>query len=184
MEWVSIAEKIWKDVKHNDPRYRRGRISLPLKERVSFSVGHVFSDLCYIVWSTYLILYFNKIVGLNTANTGYIFIIAQLCEAFLTPFIEISVERCFPNFYPAYGRKKFFHLVGTLVVLVSWPLVFSPCLVCHDNSPSSQSSKLGYYAVTVVALHIGWAIVRISHLSLMPDIVKKQDEVSELNAIR
>lgn len=182
MEWVSIAEKIWKDVKHNDPRYRRGAIALPLKQRVSISVGHVFSDLCYIVWSTYLIIYFNKVVGLSPLHAGYIFIIAQISEALLTPFIEVSIDRCFPNFFPAYGRKKLFHLVGTLLVFVSWPLIFSPCLVCYDDS--RESSKLGYYAVAVVSLHIGWSIVRISHLSLTPDIVKKQNEVAELNAIR
>lgn len=182
MEWVSIAEKIWQDVKHNDPRYRAGVVSLPFKRRLYFSLGHVFSDLCYILWSTYLLIYFNKVVGLSPSIVGSLFMVAQCSDALLTPFIEVGIERIFPRLFPSYGRRKLWHLFGTVLVFLTWPMIFSSCIVCSDNS--SPSAKLGYYSVVLVLLHVGWSIIRISHLSLMPDIVQRHDEEAELNAIR
>jgi Na+/melibiose symporter-like transporter len=182
MEWIYIAENLWKDFKYNDPRYRAGKVSLPFKQRVCFSLGHVFSDLCCIVWSTYLLIYFNKVVGLSSSNVGYLFVIAQSADALLTPFIEIGIDRISPRILPSYGRKKIWHLFGTVLVFLSWPLIFSSCLVCYEDS--APSTKFCYYSVVVVVLHVGWSIIRISHLSLMPDIVQRHDEVAELNAIR
>ena len=154
----------------------------PMKQKLSYSVGHIFNDLCSAVWFTYLLVYFNKVVGLSTSNTGVIFLVAQGADALLTPFMGMGCDRVICKALVPYGKRKVWHLFGTIFVAITWPFIFSPCLLCSPDSPEWHA--LLYYGVVVVVFHVGWASVQIAHLSLIPEIVRRASEVVEFNAIR
>ena len=154
----------------------------PLKQRISYCTGHIFNDLCSAVWFTYFIVYFNKVVGLSTTETGLLFLIAQGADAILTPFMGIGCDRLIIKRLARYGRRKTWHLFGTMFVAIAWPFILSPCLVCSSDSPGWL--LMVYYSVTVVVFHVGWAGVQIAHLSLIPEIAKRPSEIVELNAVR
>ena len=154
----------------------------PLKQRLSYSVGHIFNDLCSAVWFTYFIVYFNRVVGLSTTNTGLLFLIAQGSDALLTPFMGLGCDRVVFKVFARYGKRKIWHLFGTLFVTATWPFLFSPCLVCSPDSP--EWVPLVYFSVVVIIFHVGWASVQIAHLSLIPEIAKSSGEIVEFNAIR
>lgn len=154
----------------------------PLRQRISYSTGHIFNDLCSAVWFTYFIVYFNKVVGLSTTDTGLLFLIAQGADAILTPFMGIGCDRIVIKRFAPYGKRKTWHLFGTIFVAVAWPFIFSPCLACSEDSP--KWLPLLYYSVTVVIFHVGWAGVQIAHLSLIPEIARRPGEIVELNAVR
>lgn len=158
------------------------KASIPIKQKISYSVGHVFNDLCSAVWFTYLLVYFNKVVGLSTTNTGIIFLVAQGSDALLTPFIGIGCDRVVFKIFSSYGKRKVWHLFGTVFVAITWPFIFSPCLACGSNS--QQWHSILYYGAIVVVFHIGWASVQIAHLSLIPEIARRSSEIVELNAVR
>ncbi|EDO39553.1 predicted protein, partial [Nematostella vectensis] len=155
---------------------------LSLRERLTYGAGQVFNDLCASVWLTYLLIYFHKVVGLSSAKTGYLFVIAQLVDAIATPFIGIACDRYVPWCFAFYGRRKFWHLVGSLLVTFTWPFLFSPCKGCDENS--SQSELLGHYAVVVIFLQTGWACVQVSHAGIISALAQSDKDVMELNAIR
>lgn len=94
---------------------------------------------------------------------------------------------------------------GTVCVVFSFPLIFSPCPGCQDPIPypvrpgTSNVTDTGtwtglseedlwlrglYYAALIVIFQAGWAIVQISHLALIPDLTPIQSERAELTAIR
>lgn len=154
----------------------------PLRQRISYCTGHIFNDLCSAVWFTYFIVYFNKVVGLSTTETGLLFLIAQGADAVLTPFMGVGCDRLVIKSLARYGKRKTWHLFGTIFVAIAWPFIFSPCLACSIDSPSWL--PLAYYSVTVVIFHVGWAGVQIAHLSLIPEIAKRPGEIVELNAVR
>ena len=154
----------------------------PLRQRMSYCTGHIFNDLCSAVWFTYFIVYFNKVVGLSTTETGLLFLIAQGADAVLTPFIGIGCDRLVIKRLARYGKRKIWHLFGTIFVAITWPFIFSSCLACTDKSPSWL--RFSYYSFTVVFFHVGWASVQIAHLSLIPEIAKRPGEIMELNAVR
>jgi len=158
------------------------REQTPLRQRMSYCTGHIFNDLCSAVWFTYFIVYFNKVVGLSTTETGLLFLIAQGADAVLTPFIGIGCDRLVIKRLARYGKRKIWHLFGTIFVAITWPFIFSSCLACTDESPSWL--RFAYYSFTVVFFHVGWAAVQIAHLSLIPEIAKRPGEIVELNAVR
>lgn len=169
-----ILNKKDKQVKHKD--------RTPLMQRMSYCTGHIFNDLCSAVWFTYFIVYFNKVVGLSTTDTGLLFLIAQGADAILTPFMGLGCDRLVIKQFAPYGKRKTWHLFGTAFVAIAWPFIMSPCLVCASNSPSWL--PMVYYSTTVVIFHVGWAGVQIAHLSLIPEIAKRPGEIVELNAVR
>lgn len=154
----------------------------PLKQRVSFGTGHIFNDLCSAAWFTYSIVYLNKVVGLSSSQTGLLFMIGQSADAILTPFIGIGCDRLVIKPFSRYGRRKSWHLFGTIVQSIIWPFIFSPCLVCTSDSPSWL--PVLYYSVCIVLLHVGFPAVQLAHLSLIPEIAKGPSEMVELNADR
>ena len=166
-----------KDKKPVSPKERT-----PLRQRISYCTGHIFNDLCSAVWFTYFIVYFNKVVGLSTTQTGLLFLIAQGADAVLTPFMGIGCDRLAIKRLARYGKRKSWHLFCTIFVAIAWPFIFSPCLACSNESPGWL--PLAYYSVTVVIFHVGWAGVQIAHLSLIPEIAKRPGEIVELNAVR
>ena len=154
----------------------------PLKQRISFGTGHIFNDLCSAVWFTYFIVYFNKVVGLSSKQTGLLFLIAQSADAILTPFTGIGCDRFVIKPFSRYGKRKSWHLFGTIAQAIIWPFILSPCLVCSSDSPSWL--PMLYYAVGVILLHVGSPAVEFAHLSLIPEIAKRTTEIVELTAVR
>jgi Na+/melibiose symporter-like transporter len=76
-------------------------------------------------------------------------------------------------------------IAGSLLVLMSFPLLFAPCPGCRNMNPNSISWSMAvYYAAVIIVFQAGWAIVQISHLALIPDLTPTQQGRAELTAIR
>lgn len=154
---------------------------LSLPQRLAFSVGHVFNDLCAGFWFTYLLIFMKLVNGFESSTAGTLMLVGQVADGIATPFIGIECDRSFDWWFCRYGRRKTWHLVGTLCVLLSFPFIFHLCIYC-DNSP--QTSQMVYYSAFIIIFQFGWAAVQISHLSLIPDLTPVSSERVELNAWR
>lgn len=155
---------------------------LPLGQRAALSVGHVLNDLCSAVWFTYLLIYMQYVRGLSGSIAGLTLLIGQIADGIATPFVGIESDRPTDWWLCRYGKRKTWHLVGTICVVFSFPLIFTQCLGCtSDTSPIAQ---LVYYSSFIVIFQFGWAAVQIAHLSLIPDLTACSDERTEINAWR
>nr|CAD7394174.1 unnamed protein product [Timema cristinae] len=95
----------------------------------------------------------------------------QVVDAMATPVVGVLADRL--------GNRKLWHFIGTITVFVSFPLIFMHC----PGSSTAWSASL-YYATFIVVFQIGWAMVQISHLSLITDLTPRKEERAELTAIR
>ena len=120
----------------------------------------------------------TKVISLSNAHAGLILLIGQVADGIFTPFIGYGCDKT--NFR-LYGRRKVWHVIGTICVLLSFPFIFNKCFNCDG---ASSTTVVLYYAAFVVVFQFGWAAVQISHLSLIPEIATKVSEKVELNAIR
>lgn len=154
---------------------------LSLVQRLSYSVGHVFNDLCAAFWFTYLLIYMHFVNGFNSDTAGTLMLIGQVADGLATPFIGIECDRNLDWWLCRYGRRKSWHLIGTICVFFSFPFLFNRCISCED---SPEKSQLVYYAAFICIFQFGWAAVQISHLSLIPDLTPLSCERVELNALR
>lgn len=176
MVWICGRGKSNKPLVHKEER-------TSVKQKVCHGVGHVFNDLCIQAWFTYLIIFFNKIVKISATGTGYIFLSSQVADAISTPFIGYGCDKSISKtITKKFGNRKIWHFIGTVGILLVWPFVFSPCLICNEDSP--EWVPVAYYGVLAALFSVFWPMVEISHLSLIPHVAKRPKDAVELSAIR
>ncbi|KAG7279405.1 hypothetical protein CRUP_024224, partial [Coryphaenoides rupestris] len=154
--------------------------SLPVIRRLCYAVGHFLNDLCASLWFTYLLLYYHSVLGLDGTAAGVLLLIGQIADGVATPLIGYESDRTAGIL--GYGKRKTWHLLGTLCVLLSFGFVFSPCLACGADTP--QWAQLTYFSPFIVVFQFGWAATQISHLSLIPELVSGDQAKVELTAYR
>ncbi|XP_047489327.1 major facilitator superfamily domain-containing protein 12-like isoform X2 [Penaeus chinensis] len=155
---------------------------LSFRARFGYGVGHVLNDLCSAMWFTYLLIYFHHVLLFNNSLAGVVLLIGQVADALSTPFVGKEADRTDDlPFCSRYGRRKSWHLIGTICVLCAFPFIFLGCLGCSEASDWAQ---VIYYAPFVVIFQFGWASTQISHLALIPNITQDPNDRTELNAIR
>lgn len=107
-------------------------------------------------------------------------LLGQIADAISTIFIGFESDRTEAGLC-GYGRRKSWHLVGVISVLISFPFMFNLCISC-ENAP--EWALFYYYSPFVVIFQFGWAATQISHLSLIPQLTSSKNERVSLNAIR
>ncbi|XP_042628034.1 major facilitator superfamily domain-containing protein 12-like isoform X2 [Cyprinus carpio] len=154
--------------------------SLPAFRRLSYSVGHFLNDLCASMWFTYLLVFYHSVLGFENTYAGVLLLVGQIADGVCTPLIGYESDKT-PG-CGSYGKRKTWHLVGTISVLLSFPFIFNQCLGCNLDTP--QWVSLTYFTPFIVIFQFGWAATQISHLSLIPELVTCEHEKVELTAYR
>ncbi|XP_041464222.1 major facilitator superfamily domain-containing protein 12-like isoform X1 [Lytechinus variegatus] len=153
---------------------------LPFIQRLSYGVGHVLNDLCASMWFSYLLVYFHKVLGFSNSMAGALLLLGQISDGICTPLIGYESDHTKTGICN-YGRRKSWHLIGTLCVIGSFTFIYQPVFGGED---AEDWARFIYYAPFVVIFQFGWAATQISHLSLIPEITAEDGERVELNAIR
>ncbi|KAH8870547.1 Major facilitator superfamily domain-containing protein 12 [Schistosoma japonicum] len=79
-----------------------------------------------------------------------------------------------------YGRK-IWHLIGSILIISSFPLIFGPPL---GSSNSSTVAKMIYYLPLVAVFQAGWAAVQITHLAIINELSIESSERTLLTSLR
>lgn len=154
---------------------------IPFRLQLSYGVGHVLNDVCASMWFTYLLVFFHLVLNFSASDAGIILLVGQISDALATPFVGFHSDQSDDFYICRYGRRKIWHLLGTICVIGSFPFIFSPCPSCEN---SHREAQLFYYCIFVIIFQIGWAAVQISHLSLIPELTPNEHDRTKLTAIR
>ncbi|KAJ9581336.1 hypothetical protein L9F63_023484, partial [Diploptera punctata] len=150
---------------------------LPLQLKAAYGLGHVFNDISAAMWFSYTLLFLQTVIGMEPALSGAMLLIGQLADGMATPVVGVLADRV--------GSRKSWHITGSILVVITFPTLFAPCVGCTDTNPKSTSWLMAlYYALLIIIFQAGWAVVQISHLALIPDLTATQQGRSELTAIR
>lgn len=151
--------------------------------KLAFAVGHVVNDMAGSMWFTYFLIFFSSVLKFDNVYSGIILMVGQVSDGIATLFVGTFMEH--PSFNKwlcqRYGKRKSWHLIGTLMVLISIPFIFSPCPGC---SGASQESLLVYYTVVVLIFQLGFAATQISHLSMIPVLSSNEKGRATLTSMR
>ncbi|KAK4470273.1 hypothetical protein MN116_005844 [Schistosoma mekongi] len=79
-----------------------------------------------------------------------------------------------------YGRK-IWHLIGGILIISSFPLIFGPPL---GSSNSSTVARMIYYLPLVAIFQAGWAAVQITHLAIINELSMESSERTLLTSLR
>lgn len=157
--------------------YRR----LPFKIQFFYGIGHVLNDVCASMWFTYLLVFFHLVLEFDNGKTGLLLLIGQVADAIATPFVGYHSDHS-DNFWCArYGKRKLWHLFGTICVIGTFPFIFAPCISCNSIHDWAQ---IFYYSMFIIVFQFGWASIQISHLSLIPELTPNEHDRTKLTAVR
>jgi len=150
-----------------------GSPRLPLRQVLGYGLGHVFNDICASLWFTYLLIFLQKVLKFSSGDAGLVLLTGQLADGASTTLVGLVADRV-ARVLPVcarYGRRKSWHLLGSICVAVSFPFIFLPCLPCSPDT--SSTARLVYYLFFVVVFQFGWAATQISHLALITDLTSQ-----------
>ena len=151
---------------------------IPLEGRLGFALGHMLNDLSAAVWFSYALTYFAQVAQLSYSAAGALVLLGQVVDGLATPLVGMGSDYMAP--WGRLGQRKPWHLAGCVLVAVSFPLLFGG----GWGLPMGPTLELVYYGVAVVLFQVGWAAVQVSHLALIPDLSKSEEERTSLNALR
>ncbi|RXN34524.1 casein kinase I isoform X3 [Labeo rohita] len=149
-------------------------------KRLTYAIGHFFNDLCASMWFTYLLVFYHSVLGFKDTNAGALLLVGQIADGICTPLVGYESDRT--SGCGKYGKRKTWHLVGTISVFVSFPFIFNPCIGCDEKTP--QTTGLIYAIPFIIIFQFGWAATQISHLSLIPELVTCEHAKVELTSYR
>ncbi|XP_046661470.1 major facilitator superfamily domain-containing protein 12-like isoform X2 [Homalodisca vitripennis] len=146
---------------------------LPFSQKLAYGLGHFYNDICAAIWFTYALIFLQLVAEMGPVNAGFLLFIGQVVDAITTPVAGYLLDR-------TVNRKRW-HLVGSLLVLVSFPLIFTtPGAVMG----ASIWVQMVYFSLSISVFQVGWAVVQIAHLSLLPELTTLTEERAQLTAHR
>ena len=124
-----------------------------------------------------------QVFGISAANAGWLMLYGLITAAASAPISALLVDKInVPYLSQKLGRRKSWHLIGTLIGTIVIPLYFSSCFLCQSDR--GQWQLMIYIPAVNTLLSFSLGLMEIGHLSVIPVIAKDQSEAVELNAWR
>lgn len=155
----------------NDGEMDNSRATLKIIEKFGFSLGHVYNDLAAGVWFSYTLLFFQGVLNMSGVVAGALVMLGQVGDAICTPIVGIITDK--------FGTKRKWHMFGTFLTLITFPMIFSICPYCGVAPPWWQPL---YFSIIILIFQFGWPVVQITHLAMVNELSRTQRDRSDLTA--
>ena len=155
----------------------------PMKQLLSCGVGSVLNELIRQVTSTFGLLFYMRVVGLSSSQAGLFFVAGKIANFFSNIIFGYCCDKVdVPLLSRKLGRRKSWHLLATIFLAFGFMAAYSRCFICTESS--SSWVVFAYYLCAFTTSSFFYAGVQMSHLSIIPETAKNQDESVTLSFIR
>ncbi|WP_287284640.1 MFS transporter [Treponema sp.] len=143
------------------------------KEKISYGLGAVGKDMVYMLSASYILYYYQDLLGVSAIAMGIILLIARIFDAFNDPIMGIIVAKTKTR----WGKFRPWLLIGTLTNAVVLFLMFSapPAL--------NKTGLIAYAAVTYIVWGVTYTMMDIPYWSMIPAFTKGGKEREGLSAL-
>ena len=147
--------------------------SLTGREKFGYSLGAVAKDMVYMLSASYVLYYFQDIMGVSAVAMGIILLVARIFDAFNDPIMGIIVAKTKTKI----GKFRPWLLIGTLTNAVILVLMFS----CPVNL--SPAGLIAYAAVFYILWGVTYTMMDIPYWSMIPAFTKGGNEREGLTTL-
>ncbi len=142
-------------------------------EKFAYGIGAVGKDMVYMLSASYVLYYFQDIMGVSAIAMGIILLIARVFDAFNDPVMGVVVAKTKTR----WGKFRPWLLIGTVTNAVVLILMFS--------APPSLDAKglVAYAAVTYILWGITYTMMDIPYWSMIPAFTEGGKEREGLSAL-
>ena len=134
------------------------RTKLPLKSKISYGLGAVGKDMVYMLSASYVLYYFQDVLGVSAVAMGIILLAARIFDAFNDPIMGVIVARTKTR----WGKFRPWLMIGTLTNAVVLFLMFS----CPPELDAA--GLVAYAAVTYILWGVTYTMMDIPYWSMIP----------------
>ncbi|MBP5223441.1 MAG: MFS transporter, partial [Lachnospiraceae bacterium] len=96
-------------------------MKLSVREKISYGLGAVGKDMVYMLSASYVLYYYQDILGVSAITMGFILLAARIFDAFNDPVMGIIVAKTRTK----WGKFRPWLLIGTLLNAVILYLMFA-----------------------------------------------------------
>lgn len=148
-------------------------MELGFKEKVSYGLGAIGKDMVYMLSASYVLYYFQDVLGVNAMAMGVILMIARIFDAFNDPVMGIIVAKTKTR----WGKFRPWLMIGTLTNAVILFLMFA--------CPPSLDAKglVAYAAVTYILWGVTYTMMDIPYWSMIPAFTRTGKEREGLTTL-
>ena len=143
------------------------------KEKTSYGLAAVGKDLCYMLSASYVLYYFQDILGVSAIAMGVILMAARVFDAFNDPIMGIIVAKT----HTKWGKFRPWLLIGTVTNAVMLFLMFA--------APPALDGKgmVAYAAITYILWGVTYTMMDIPFWSMVPAFTRSGREREGLSAL-
>lgn len=143
-------------------------------EKAAFALGNFGSIPIMSLISSFLLLFYTDVVGLNPASVATLFLISRLLDGLNDPIMGYIIDHL-PR--TKLGRFRTYMLIGTVLVCINYVLLwFGPAW--------ATTGKMVVAYISYLLIGITFDIKDIPQNSLIPVMTDKENERSSLSAIK
>lgn len=146
---------------------------LSTKEKVAYGLGAVGKDMVYMLSASYVLYYFQDLLGVSAVAMGVILLVARIFDAFNDPIMGIIVAKT----HTKWGRFRPWLFIGTVTNAVILFIMFA--------CPPSLDGKglIAYAAVTYILWGVTYTMMDIPYWSMIPAFTKSGKEREGLTTL-
>lgn len=143
------------------------------KEKLSYGLGAVGKDMVYMLSASYILYYYQDILGVSAIAMGIILMVARVFDAFNDPVMGVVVAKTKTK----WGKFRPWLMIGTLTNAVILYIMFAapPAL--------NGGGLVAYAAVTYILWGMTYTMMDIPFWSMIPAFTEGGKERENLTAL-
>ena len=148
-------------------------MKLTVKEKVSYGLGAVGKDMVYMLSASYILYYYQDILGVKAYVMGIILLAARVFDAFNDPIMGVLVAKTKTK----WGKFRPWLLIGTILNAVVLYFMFAA-------PPALDGAGLAAYAAIFYVLWgVTYTMMDIPYWSMIPAFTEGGKEREGLSTL-
>lgn len=142
-------------------------------EKISYGLGAVGKDMVYMLSASYILYYYQDILGVNAVAMGIILMAARVFDAFNDPLMGVIVAKTRTR----WGKFRPWLLIGTISNAVILYLMFAAPPTLDGNG------LIAYAAITYILWGVTYTMMDIPYWSMIPAFTEGGKERENLSTL-
>ena len=148
-------------------------MKLSLKEKISYGLGAVGKDMVYMLSASYILYYYQDLMGVSAIAMGVILMAARVFDAFNDPIMGVIVAKTKTK----WGKFRPWLMIGTVTNAVILYLMFA----CPPSL--NGSGMVAYAAITYILWGVTYTMMDIPYWSMIPAFTEGGKERENLSTL-
>ncbi len=147
-------------------------MELTIKQKAAFGIGAVGKDMVYALSASYVMYYYQDVLGLSASFVGLILMIARFFDALNDPFMGVVVAKTRTR----WGRFRPWIFSGTVLnALVLYALFASPVM--------SEAAMMVYFSIVYILWGVTYTMMDIPYWSMIPAVTETPKDRENLSMV-